>query len=485
MTATARLFEGQMVQYLESDSPPFGAMKQTFFTPDRSQVIQLYHPELAAQFTNRLDRLKAIVWKHNLTLPEYAGGATGLTESTARYFKNLFCWPTGIVTEPRLGILAPAYPSNFYFASGPFHGREKELLWFCRTSLRSKLPASEKGDWLRYVQIAILLARAVRRLHQASLIHCDLSSQNILIDPTIGRCLVLDVDSVVVADQFPPDVLGTPRYMAPELIAASAPRQSSIAGLPNFTTDAHSLAVLIYEILLWRHPLMGPKIHSTVSSEEDDFLALGPQALFIENPEDRSNRPHDLEPDVSSLGSSLSTLMYQAFVTGLHQPELRPTAAQFEDGLLDAWDHLHPCLNGDCHHRWFIVTPSEKPRCPFCGAWIFRWVPILEFFLEPLSKQLVPTRSLVVYPELRLFEWHARSSIRPTEDADRTPPGRFLLVENQWFLINDGFDSMVSPGGNPVQPGQAIHLVPGVTFRLNTLPDGWFIRVRSEPIAKE
>ncbi|MBI4750096.1 MAG: serine/threonine protein kinase [Acidobacteria bacterium] len=485
MIAKATLFEGQTVEYLESANPPFGAMKQTYFSPDRTQVVQFYHPELAVERTNRLERLKAIVWKHNLTLPEYAGGATGLTQSTARYFKNLFCWPTGIVTEPRLGIVAPAYPSNFYFASGPFQGAEKELLWFCRKSLRSKLPAAEKGDWLRYVQMAILLARAVRRLHQANLVHCDLSSQNILIDPVIGRCMVLDVDSIVVADQFPPDVLGTPSYMAPELIGASAsPHKQPLTILPNFSTDAHSLAVLIYELLLWRHPLIGPKVHSTISSEEDDFLALGPQALFIENPHDTSNRPQDLEVGVSALGPHLSHLMEQFFVTGLHQPALRPTAIHLEAGLLNAWDHLHPCPNENCHHRWFIVNPQEKPRCPFCGATVFRWVPILEFFSEPLSKQLVPTRSLVVYPELRLFEWHARSSIRPTEDADRTPLGRFLCMENQWFLVNEGFDSMASPGGNPVQPGQAIHLVPGAAFRLNTTPDGWFIRVRSEPIAK-
>ena len=59
----------------------------------------------------------------------------------------------------------------------------------------------------------------------------------------------------------------------------------------SFETDLHSMAVLIYEYLLTRHPLTGPKHIPDIPAEEEDFLLMGSQALFIENPDDRSNRP--------------------------------------------------------------------------------------------------------------------------------------------------------------------------------------------------
>jgi hypothetical protein len=73
--------------------------------------------------------------------------------------------------------------------------------------------------------------------------------------------------------------------------------------------------------LLNRHPLRGPKVHSTRSAEEDEQLSLGKKALFIEHPLDSSNRPKEgLKVPVTALGSTLSKLFYKAFVTGLHAP---------------------------------------------------------------------------------------------------------------------------------------------------------------------
>ena len=63
---------------------------------------------------------------------------------------------------------------------------------------------------------------------------------------------------------------------------------------------------------------MGPKIFSTASAEEDDFLGLGPKALFIENPDDTSNRPVVLRGEIKDLGPVLEKLFLRAFVDGLH-----------------------------------------------------------------------------------------------------------------------------------------------------------------------
>src|SRR5439155_18007282 len=138
---------------------------------------------------------------------------------TGKYFRDLFCWPTAIVTAPQFGVLAPTYSKNYFFASGPFTGKEKVGKWFSSPKLRRMLPAAERGNWLNYLQLCFQMSRAVRKLHLTGLAHSDLSSNNVLIDPSNGRCAVIDIDSLVVPGMFSPDVLGTPGYIAPEVLA--------------------------------------------------------------------------------------------------------------------------------------------------------------------------------------------------------------------------------------------------------------------------
>ena len=144
------------------------------------------------------------------------------------------------------------------------------------------------------------MARALAKLHVTGLAHSDLSNNNVLVDPLTGQCSVIDIDSLVVPGRFPPDVLGTPGYIAPEVIKTrSLPPGDKNRVLPSNWTDLFALGVLVYEYLLKRHPLRGPKIHDTTSAENDERLAMGEKALFIEDPKDRSNRPG---PDKKTLG---------------------------------------------------------------------------------------------------------------------------------------------------------------------------------------
>jgi DNA-binding helix-hairpin-helix protein with protein kinase domain len=166
----------------------------------------------------------------------------------------------------------------------------------------------------------------------------------------------------VIPQIFKPDVDGTPGYIAPEVLATIAlstndPRKK----LASIRTDQHALAVLIYEYLLNRHPLRGPKIYSTHSAEEDEQLSLGSKALFIEHPYDISNHPKNrFTIPVTALGSELSTLFNKAFVSGLHSPYKRPSAYEWERGLIKTWHKLYPCPNPNCTHHWFVVIPIRK-----------------------------------------------------------------------------------------------------------------------------
>jgi serine/threonine protein kinase len=477
----ATLVDGKTVDYVFVNDPPSGAMKKTYFAPDRSYVVQFYLDP--SQDVQREARLKAIIERFNPT--------SDPDPRTAAYWRTLFCWPTAMVTRPQLGVVAPCYPSNFFFEKGPFKGCEKKGKWFSSPKLRKHLLEADRGTWVNYFQVCILIARAVRRLHQAGLAHSDLSSNNILIDPGYvrgGKSIVIDIDSLVVPQIYPPDVMGTRGYIAPEVLATQGlPFRDPRRQHPNVRTDLHALAVLIYDYLLNRHPLEGRKIHSAVA-EEDDLLAMGSRALFIEHPTDHSNWPKEkLKLTHTVLGTSgdrskpfPGDLILQAFVDGLHDPHKRPTAMDWERALIRAWDHLLPCENSSCTHKWFVFHDSQNPRCPFCGTRTKLTVPVLKFHKETSQGHWMENGRLVVYHNSPLFRWHVYDNIFPGEQVDRDVPRQafFAFHLGKWLLVNEHLPSLTSPSGNRVPAGQAVELKDGVQIRLSQEPHGRIAEVQ-------
>jgi serine/threonine protein kinase len=397
----------------------------------------------------------------------------------ADYWNELFCWPTGIIRQPKLGVMTPVYPSNYFFASGRWQGKEKKGRWFVSPKLRHYLPVEERGTWLNYFKICILLARAINRLHLAGLAHSDLSDNNVLLDPKNGKILIIDIDSLVVPRIFPPDVDGTPGYIAPEVLATAALNADD----PNkhfasIRTDQHALAVLIYEYLLNRHPLRGPKVHSTRSAEEDEQLSMGEKALFIEHVTDTSNRPPNLPIPMTVLGDSLTTLFYKAFIDGLHSPHERPSAYEWERTLIKTWNMLHPCTNPHCTHQWFIVKPeNSKTICPFCQTPVNKPFPLLTLRSEKRPGQWMRSGQLIVYEGQSLFKWHVFDNLYPGPGADKTPQAYCTFHQGKWLLINQTLTSLTSPNGNRVDINQAVELKSGMPLRLSQEAHGCLAEV--------
>lgn len=117
-------------------------------------------------------------------------------------------------------------------------GREKEGKWFASANNQNRfLDPRERGHWLNYLRICIRIARAVRRMHAAGLAHSSLSYKNVLIDPSTGQACLIDIDGLVVPGKFPPEVVGTPDFIAPEVVAT--------AHLPRHNATGNSLALLL------------------------------------------------------------------------------------------------------------------------------------------------------------------------------------------------------------------------------------------------
>ena len=475
-TEKATLKDGRTVDFLP-EMIGEGGMKQVYFTADHQQVVCFFREKPDNQ---RIQRLEAVIGRFNPTTDP----------TTGEYWKKLFCWPTAVVTQPRLGVLAPKYPGNYFFAAGPWKGKEKKGRWFTGKTgggkpFREMMPESERGTWINYFMLCIRLARAVRRLHMAGLAHSDLSCNNVLVDPSGGMAIVIDIDSLVVPGIFPPDVLGTPGYIAPEVLATHhLPLTDRNRIHPSARTDQHALAVLIYEYLLFRHPLRGPKVNSTKSAEEDDVLSFGAKALFVEHPTDTSNRPKDLKYAHTVLGPLLSDLFNRAFVKGLHSPNDRPAAAEWERGLIKTWDMLYPCPNRACSHKWFVFHNPTSAACQFCGTRLSGTVPsvpVLKLRSQRMPGQWMQDGQLVVYDKQHLFKWHAfdnKSSNEQSSDEDRKPVADFHFYQGQWILMNRALPDLKSPAGNPVPFGQAVALTDGAQVRLSTEPHGRIAEVQ-------
>ena len=380
--------------------------------------------------------------------------------------------------KPSLGIVTPIYPQNFLFTSGKFAGKEKQSNWFTSPKVRKVLPREELGSWKNYFSIAIQLARGVRRLHQAGLAHSDLSNRNVLIDPLTGRCLIIDIDSLVVPNLFPPDVLGTRGYIAPEVLKTlELPFNDSSRYHPSSQTDRHALAVLIYQYLLRRHPLEGPKTYNVGTAEVQENLEMGEKALFIEHPNDSSNRPLGLKVGYQCLGDyRLERLFHRAFIDGLHEPAKRPSALEWERELVKTWDLLYPCQNKSCPEGWFVLQKSQKAKCPFCNSVIKQPIPVLHLHQKTASGGLVERSHIAIYHNTLLYKWHAYNNVSLKEGSDKTPQAYCIWHQDRWLLINQCLPQLYSPGGNKVAPSDKPGKTPGAAISLQDGSQFWLHR---------
>ena len=480
--------DGSEIEYIQKSNPPRGSMKYTYFTPKKDRVVQFFNQQKDADDPKNHARLEKILGIYNPTISEADGGAIGSTNQTAEYFCKLFCWPQALVQSPEFGIVCPAYPKNFFFGANSvkaginlkLEGKEKKSKWFTST-VKKYLADSEKGDLQKMICISIALSRAVRRLHAAGLAHSDLSGNNVLIDPTTGTCAVIDIDTLVVPDLFPPEVAGTKGYIAPEVLETmNLKLDDPNRKLPNIRTDLFALPVLIYEYLLKRHPLEGPKIYSA-QVEEDDFLAHGPKALFIENPNDTSNRPDDLKGTIHDFGPHLEKLFLQAFVDGLHNPKNRPSANDWERALVKTWDLLNPCPNPKCPEGWFVLHDIHKPICPHCGQRIPKGNVMHLRLKQPLPGRNGHWRSageINLYDNMPLFLWHFLANTFPDEKVqDRAMKAYISFQNGQWYLVNANLEGMLSPKGNLVPAGKGIRLQNGDLFMSSNRPGSLLIEV--------
>jgi len=178
-------------------------------------------------------------------------------------------------------------------------------------------------------------------IHAKGFCYRDISFGNVFFDPSTGDVLICDNDNVVENGKTEGGILGTPRFMAPEVVRNEA--------LPSTETDLFSLAVLLFYLLTISHPLEGAKEANIRCLDAPAMNKLyGTEPVFIFDPQDTSNRPvpgiHDNPLAYWPIYPQfLQNLFIRAFTAGMNNVDQRIRESEWRSAMIKLRDSILYC----------------------------------------------------------------------------------------------------------------------------------------------
>ena len=266
-----------------------------------------------------------------------------------------FLWPLGMLTAPGVkgfGYVMPLRPGNY-------------------KSLTDLMAAKISPSFGALITAGFELTKAFRHLHTKGLCYRDISFGNAFFDPVNGNVLVCDNDNVGVNRASSGGVLGTPDFMAPEVVRGEAD--------PSTKTDLHSLAVLLFYMLFIGHPLQGRRIQSIRSWDRPAReLLFGKSPVFIFDPDDTTNAAVSLNEDPSGESGGMALVYWniypeflretftKAFTAGLRDPDARVTELEWMSSLARLRSAQVKCRCGAVN---FVDPRGMKPTSASATCW--------------------------------------------------------------------------------------------------------------------
>lgn len=269
----------------------------------------------------------AIKWYyHQMATPQQFKGLQRLVKIGPP--NTSFLWPLELLTlkeKKSFGYVMPLRPLRF-------------------ASIVDLMKRKAEPSFYALTKAAMELMESFRMLHGKHLCYRDISFGNVFFDPRTGEILICDNDNISFDEEVLGTVLGTPRFMAPEIVRGERH--------PDLWTDRFSIAVLLFYMFMIHHPLEG-RLEASIKCFDLPAMRqlYGEKPVFVFDPINASNRPipgvHDnalvfwnLYPDY------FKQIFTQCFTRGLRQPKLRPTESEWLGGLLRLQQSIIPCSCG-------------------------------------------------------------------------------------------------------------------------------------------
>jgi eukaryotic-like serine/threonine-protein kinase len=304
------------------------------------------------------------------------------------------------------------------------------------------------------------LAHNYLQLHTEGFCYRDISFGNAFFDPVTGDVLIADNDNVAVNGQATIGVLGTPRFMAPEVVRGEA--------MPSTETDLFSLSVLLFYMLMVHHPLEG-KLETEIKCLDLPAMTklYGTHPVFIFDPNDRSNEPipgyHDNAIAFWPIyPASLKVLFTKAFTLGLRDPQHgRVRESEWRRAMVEIRDAILYCTR--CGSENFYEPAELKATGMLRPCWsCARAVPIPPRIR--IGKHVVMlNHDTRLYPhhvdDQRMYDFSAPIAEIVEHPSKRGLWGLENLSSAKW--VRTTVDGSV----RDVEPGQTVGITAGTRIR--------------------
>ncbi len=221
------------------------------------------------------------------------------------------------------------------------------------------------------IKVGLNLVDSFHSLHAKGLCYRDINFGNGFFDPKTGEVLICDNDNVAENHTRLNTVLGTPDFMAPEVVTRTS--------LPSRDTDHFSLAILLFYLYHIQHPLLGKKILSIRSWDLPAREKLfGTEPVFIFDPTDKSNQAIN-DKAADPLGEAgrnampywervYPQILKDAFITsfteGIRQPQNRLSGSRWTDVLTRCAESVFIC--SACGKENFYDEAAKGKKCWSC-----------------------------------------------------------------------------------------------------------------------
>jgi serine/threonine protein kinase len=356
-----------------------------------------------------------------------------------------FLWPLDIATVqdvPGFGYIMPLRQARF-------------------RSMAELMARIVDPTFRTLTNLGVELADSFLRLHSLGLCYSDISFGNIFFDPETGEVSICDNDNVSIDGEGFSDVLGTPRFMAPEIVREEA--------RPNISTDLYSLGVILFYIFMVHHPLEGKREREIACMDLAAMKKLyGTEALFIFDPKHGANRPVPGVHNNATLFWNLypgyvRDIFTRAFTDGLRDPSARVRESEWRNVFTRMRDQIYYCHK--CGAENFLADDGDKAvslaaqTCWFCHE-------------QPLApmRLLVARHSIVLNQDTLLFPHHLDPNRRNDYSevlAEMVPHPKKSDVWGLKNISGQTWMSVAPSSGSQLEvaSGKSVSLIPGLRIR--------------------
>ena len=293
-------------------------------------------------------------------------------------------------------------------------------------------------------KVAYNTTLAFQKLHKMGYCYSDISFGNLFFHPKNGDVLICDNDNVSVSGLYESQVLGTPGFMAPEVVTGKA--------RPARNTDLYSLAVLLFYLFFVNHPLDGEQEANIRCMDMAARIRLyGTNPVFIFDPADASNRPVKGRHDNALIywnifPESIKSLFTESFTVGLSDPRKRVTENTWLSAIADLMTGIVKCTA--CGAEVFCDDAKESegvPRlCWNCGKTV-----------KMPAKMIVGRNRILITSTAKIYARHTEggNDMETVTGAVAVNPDnpsvwgiRNMTNYNWTYISGDGSQVTVAPG---------------------------------------